>query len=497
MDPIWQNATLLERALQKSRELSAMGGNRTTIQRAPIAVGKEDPLMDPTAIGLGPTAGMAPQAPQYPFQRYNDSRDAHAPAVPSELIDTPPVNPGTSDRNVLDPTKPNRIAPGTEDYNEYRPEDLQDDRKPTEMQASRDVNIEPASATDIRPTGDGTIADTPISSATGVFDPFTSSLKSGAKTFFDNPASSDALLAFGAAMLQAPNFQQGLGAGAEAVRKSVQPYLQPLSLADQQKFDLLARNNMLAERAKARYNPDQPNQPSIGGYQDFYEEMPDGSTKHWNRSFVDGKPVFTDDQGNVGKPANAVRATDSRVGYTSKQDVKDEAVVRDLIPTWRSSVQKYDQLIAGYDKSGAGPGVVKSALGFLADVSGKDWFGIDLTDRQLVMQNLQDMNLIAAQGQRGLGQLTEGERVIIANALPKMSSDREAYMTVMRTLKKSAQRNLQFQSDWIAAGRPGNVKDYINRRFDELDEAERNAKGSSGSGNASDTRKPLGEIFGQ
>ncbi len=472
VDPMLRSQ-LLAQAVANAKALAVANRSQVPMNNPPQTLGtnKADPLgvatQDPVAAGNfadamfaqdpqgyaanSPFAYRAPPAPQvHPFQN-----------VPLSEGDKPPPQPlGTEDQNVINPDEGLPQAP-----------------KQQEASLPADTQIQPAS--DSGPTS------TP---AAAVFDASTGSLAGEAKRFFDNPASTDALLAFGGAMLTAPSFNQGLGQAAIAVGKALDPYKMP-SDAELARANLKQKQALELIREKGKYDVQATPRDTVGGYQDFYDE----NNKHWSRSFINGKPVFTDDSGNVGSPQGAVRSSDSQVAANSRVFSKDNMEQVKGIESGQQRRQQIDQAIAEYDHSGAGPGVLNSLTRMVVDATGMDFNGVKVTNYQELTQLLQRSNLLEAQGQRGLGQLTEGERELIAKAWPQMSTNREAFMNVMNTLKASIDRREAMYSEWTnETGGNGSFRAYYVRRMKELNDADKAKQQSQGGTN----RPSLNSIFG-
>lgn len=461
MDPIWTNPTLLQEALRKSKELSSQGFNRTNVPQNP-AVPNEAAKGDFAGI-MGapgdPTVGMAP--PVHPFQGVPLATDQG----------TPPFRPGPTPNNVVQPPEDSTL-----DQNVVTPGGYE---KPEYLEASNsEPQVTPASYT-----------ETPVAAATGVFDPATSTVRKegNLKSFFDNPASTDALLAFGAAMLQAPNFSSGLGAGAEAVRKSIAPRFNELPLARRQEMEINAQNDLArlraVEKLKAQYQA--TSEPSFQGAQDYYDQ----NGKLWRGIFRNGVPIYFDENGQPGKPEGLERATDSMKGPTSRAFAKDNMDAAKSVTTARDRIGEIDRMISLYPESGAGAGLWAQAGRYFAEAAGMDVGKIKVSNMQELSQLVENSGLLQAQSQRGLGQLTEGERVMIRASLPGMGTNRETFMRVMNTLKAAKEREVQMYSDWQQEGGLGSFRNYYLRRMKALDEQTPKAE------TPTKERKPLSDIF--
>jgi hypothetical protein len=409
MDPL-KAARLREQALLKIKQTPVAGGKGDFGAPQEVAEGGKRDFQDLTEIeGVGPNAGVMPPLPT--------EDDAPAPAAA-------PKQPADTSEEEGGPTDLTRLG----------------DKAATPVAAAAD----------------------PIEQALGG-DP--TERRSG--SFWDNPASSDALIAFGAAMLRAPNFNTGLADGAEAVTKALEPYKGPT----QAEIQRAVMNAKLKRYASGVDVPD-ATKISLTGAETGYDA--NGQTWH---SFIDsskGRRVFQGENGEILDHAPP--------GYTPRQDDQkgDEAklIAKSNMSAQQSALQAsqrigdLERLVSIYDSSGAGPGLVNELNRMFVTAYGKDWGDTKISSLNEFEQLVTRGQLLEAQGQRGLGQLTEGERALIAQAWPTIATDKRAFLQVVNTLKAAKQREIETFRRWKAEkkGR-GNFNDFymdeINRLNDE------------------------------
>ena len=305
----------------------------------------------------------------------------------------------------------------------------------------------------------------------------------GLFSFLNKPGASDSLVAFGSAMLRAPDFNTGLANAADAVTQVAQQYRMPTprEMAIAQMKGRIA--SAASGNADAQGNQWDLKNPVVGKDGRMYYPGQDAQ----------GNVVFRSDSGEVvtsvpgmmtptySEIANRNRTLGAGQG---KEQVAVEAEVLDA----NSKISQYDNLLSLVDTAGVGTDVWTQVTGRLAELSGMDIGGIDLTDRGVAQQQIASMNVAASAALRGQGQVTEFERKLLADTLPQMTMDPQAAKTVIDILKKAEQRKidqyLQYQ-DELARGSTISWTMFQLKYRQKLDASERNTQSSGGTGNTS------------
>lgn len=288
---------------------------------------------------------------------------------------------------------------------------------------------------------------------------------SGLFSFMNNPGATDSLVAFGSAMLRAPDFNTGLADAADAVNKVAQQY-RPIS--DVEINNLNQRAMVAAMARRIAYPPDPP----------APQESPQVAVE-WSRPLYDANDTLfypaTDLNGNPGfynsttgeivpTVQGGLRAEDSRTKYTSKSAVKSVDDARDASVEAFKRVGQANTLLSIYDSAGGGPSgwdkVSREASRFFET----DVLGVNPADTQRIENILADMELSQAQTQRGLGQLTEAERAIIRRSIPDINQSRDAFVSVVFAMKRQSERAKLIYRNWSRSkelqSQYPNVEDY-------------------------------------
>lgn len=268
--------------------------------------------------------------------------------------------------------------------------------------------------------------------ATGKTDTFGS--------WFNKRSSSDALTAFGAAMLKAPNFLEGLGDGALAVNKVEREYRMPTKQE-------IARANMKAriESGKGTYAPKVISQ----GY-----DANNNFVTLWQKP--DGSRVVLDAGGNE-MPAGTqiegfVRAQDSGEGKLGDLAAKTLQADLDAVKVAYDSKDDLDEMSRLANGANIGPGWPEQTARFLSTISGVNFGGTDLAQMQEFQKISKNGELLKAMEQRGLGQFTEMERKIVQEALVTINTDPTAAKSIIEVMQIRNDRQIEMMSDWEAVG---------------------------------------------
>lgn len=260
----------------------------------------------------------------------------------------------------------------------------------------------------------------------------------GLFSFMDKPGATDSLVAFGSAMLRAPNFNIGLANAAEAVNKVSQQYREPtpreIALAqlkgrvlraaqgttDTQGYEWDTKNRIVGDDGNTYY-------PGLG---------PDGLPAFFN---ISNNQIVRSVKGGASDTYSAIANQNKKQGFdTGEQLSAFEAQVQ-AAP---GKIAGYDSLMSRIDTAGVGTDVWTQVTGRLAELTGANIAGIDLADRGVAQQQIANMNVAASQALKGQGQVTEFERKLLADTLPQMTMNKDAAKTVVDILKKAEQRKI-------------------------------------------------------
>lgn len=303
-------------------------------------------------------------------------------------------------------------------------------------------------------------------------------------SFFGKPQATDAMTAFGAAMLKGKTFSDGLADASKAVNEVSQKY-RPYSQEELQRMVQEAEIKRLA-RAKALGTQVEWSRPLYDDKGQLYYPAQDqnGGTGFYNSSTGKIEPSIS----------GGLRAEDSTKKYESKQNVKDATTARDAAVDSYTRINQADQLLELYDSAGGGAGALNQIGRDASKFFNTDILGVKVGDTQRIENIVRQMELTQAQTQRGLGQLTEAERQIIRDALPKLDQDPEAFKTVVQTLKRQSERARTVYTNWASdkalQQKYPNINDYY-LSFMESQGGKPSSAPSSQSGN----KPSLDDIF--
>lgn len=301
----------------------------------------------------------------------------------------------------------------------------------------------------------------------------------GIFSFLNKPGASDSLVAFGSAMLRAPTFGEGLANAADAVTQVAQQYREPTP----REIAIARMKGQIAKAARGDtdvngYEWDLKNRIVGNDGKTYYPGTgPDGMPAFYN---IDTKEVVRNVQGGTSDVYSATAQQNRALGVDRGKDLSR---VETEVQSADSKISQYDTLLAEIDTAGVGTSVWTQVTGRLAELSGYDVFGIDLSDRGVAQQQIATMNVAASQALRGQGQVTEFERKLLADTLPQMTSDPAAAKRVIEILKKAEQRKIEQYIEYnrrISAGEQIPWTMFVLEYRQRLDQ--RNAQGSPQSG---------------
>lgn len=276
----------------------------------------------------------------------------------------------------------------------------------------------------------------------------------GMFSFMNKPGASDAMVAFGASMLKAPDFNTGLADGALAVNQVAREQRMPTK---QEIAKALLKGRLLRAANGQSLKRFQQGQTYIG---------PDGVTTY-NQIFDNNTGQMVYENANTGErlsamPPGSIRIQNSGIGEDMKIDKKalEEARVNaNVAYTQEQQFKALDKMIP---TSGINQGIVADTKRQITKLLGRNVFeGYDPTDITTVEKTLSDFELGLAQTQKGLGQFTEMERMIVRQALPQLDSNPLAFKRILGVLTAKAHRSQEVYNSWMDMS-PKERADYNN-----------------------------------
>jgi hypothetical protein len=271
-------------------------------------------------------------------------------------------------------------------------------------------------------------------------------------SFMDNPGASDAMVAFGAAMLKAPDFNTGLGDAALAVNQVAKSYRMPT----EQDYARAKMLGMTARLARG-YSMTDPNQAGGGVEVDQKTAFYDPSGKlYFAATGANGEPGVWDSDAKqfvAGGVPGLVRATDSGVGSTNKYSTKFDAEAEQQLYTEATAandnIMQLDQLAAIAPTAGVGLDAKTRLMRGISQLTGGDVGDIDPTSISTLQSSTKQLGLNWSQKMNGQGQVTESERQLIADMLPQSLSDPQAFQNLVSFLKKVEMRKQRMANEWF------------------------------------------------
>ena len=254
--------------------------------------------------------------------------------------------------------------------------------------------------------------------------------------WFNKRQSSDALTAFGAAMLKAPTFLQGLGDAALAVNQVDREYRMPTP-------EEIARANMKARMASGRgaYSP----KVIQTGYDNNGNPVTQMMKGDGSLAWYDGN-----NQEMTGGPTNGfIRSQDSGYAQRGKDNEKYLTTARDKSDQALQNLNTYDEILANAPSAGMGSGMIEKSIRGLASAAGMDLGDVDLSNKQVLDKNISNLELQKAQTQKGLGQFTEMEREIVRKSLPSIDTNLETVLRVTVQMKLRDQLDIELYNDYM------------------------------------------------
>lgn len=276
----------------------------------------------------------------------------------------------------------------------------------------------------------------------------------GLFSFFGKPQATDAMTAFGAAMLKGKNFAEGLANASTAVNDVSKQY-RPYTTEELQRMTQKAEIERMA-RAKATGQQVEWSRPLYDSKGQLFYPATDAN----------GSPGFYNSNTGRIEPtvSGGLRAEDSTKKYESKSSVKSADDARNAAMDSFKRSSQANELLNLYDSAGGGAGFFNKYRREASTFFNTDLLGVQPGDTQRIENILSDLELSQAQTQRGLGQLTEAERAIIRRSLPGIEMEKGAFESVVTALKRQSERAKTIYQKWsrdkeLQAKYP-NIEDY-------------------------------------
>lgn len=273
-------------------------------------------------------------------------------------------------------------------------------------------------------------------------------------SFFGKPQATDAMTAFGAAMLKGKNFAEGLANASTAVNDVSKQY-RPYTQEELQRMTQKAEIERMA-RAKATGQQVEWSRPLYDSKGQLFYPATDAN----------GSPGFYNSNTGRIEPtvSGGLRAEDSTKKYESKSSVKSADDARGAAMDSFKRSSQANELLNLYDSAGGGAGFFNKYRREASTFFNTDLLGVQPGDTQRIENILSDLELSQAQTQRGLGQLTEAERAIIRRSLPGIEMEKGAFESVVTALKRQSERAKTIYQKWsrdkeLQAKYP-NIEDY-------------------------------------
>lgn len=306
-----------------------------------------------------------------------------------------------------------------------------------------------------------------------------------AYSFMDNPGASDAMVAFGAAMLKAPSFNQGLGDAALAVNQVARSYRMPT----EQDYAKARQLGMIKRIASGN---DGPASPEYGSATMGYAPIGPNGEDVAVPSFLDPARGFLfqmpDGSMSPTPPQGWVKATDSELGAFNRGDAKEQAQLQAKVAaevrSANLSERNYRDMLGMVDTSGVGSDLRTRLAANIARLGGYNFDGVDVSDQAVFNQKFKELNIDFAQKLQGQGQITEFERQIIAESLPQAGMNADAAKRVLKAMIDGAERKQAMWKKWrsdvrLRAEYDNRYEIYESEYLAEEDAKQRNAAGGS------------------
>lgn len=286
-------------------------------------------------------------------------------------------------------------------------------------------------------------------------------------SFLDNPGASDAMVAFGAAMLKAPSFSEGLGNAALAVNQVAQKYRMPTE-ADYARAKQLGIIRQIASGKATTPGGVAVDRSNL--YRDadgntwFDATGPNGEAGLYNQDTGEfstgGVPGLTRDVYDYNS---------NRSRRAAGKDADIEAEFVEKIPGIASTASQFDQLykLAADDSTGIDTSFstrVARQLTTLSPEMGQYFTGLDPDNITEFNNRIQQAALqYASNSFKGQGQVTENEREMINRAVGQPGTlTKQSAMLVFKIMRDAEVRKLEMYRNW---SRDADLRDRYGNSF--------------------------------
>jgi hypothetical protein len=272
-------------------------------------------------------------------------------------------------------------------------------------------------------------------------------------SFLDAPGASDALVAFGAAMLKAPNFNVGLGDAALAVNRVAQQN-RPVSATEYERAKQLA----LLKRIASGEKPSDNSGPAIDRstlYKDdkgqtwFAAQGPNGEPGLYNQDTGE----FT--TGAVpGLRRDVYDFAGNRDRRRGGKDADLESDLTERLPAIASTAAQFDALykLTAEDSTGIDSNFYTRVSRQLETLMpGYGFGGLDANNITEFNNRIERAALDYAAGAfKGQGQVTENERLMIRNAVGQPGTlTKDSALVVFKIMRDAEMRKLINHRNWL------------------------------------------------
>jgi hypothetical protein len=330
-------------------------------------------------------------------------------------------------------------------------------------------------------------------------------------SFLDAPGASDALVAFGAAMLKAPDFNTGLGDAALAVNRVAQSQRMPTE-ADYARAKQLGLLRRVADGKSIGPGQMDIDRSVMYRQEDTGHAWFDATDANGNRGF------YNQDTGEFvagavpGLSRDSYSTIDNRDKRLATRDADFESDYAKNIQAHSLNVMQFDELarLAADPNTAIDSSMLVRVGGELTRLSptiGAMLSGYDPNNITEYDQRIQQAALaFARQSFQGQGQVTEYERKMIFDSLGKRGTlTKDSAVKMLTALRDIEQRKIDMFNAWTTMteeekNRYGyNFGRFVGIYMNEVNKRQMGMAGESGgspSGGSPGQRKPLTDIFG-
>jgi hypothetical protein len=277
-----------------------------------------------------------------------------------------------------------------------------------------------------------------------------------AYSFMDNPGASDAMVAFGAAMLKAPSFNQGLGDAALAVNQVARSYRMPT----EQDYAKARQLGMIKQIASGRAST--PGGVSVDRsnlYRDDKGQTWFDATGPNNEAGLYNQDTGEFTTGGVPGLTRDIYDYDSnRAKRSAGKDADIEAEFVEKIPGIASTASQFNELynLASDNTTGIDSSFstrVARQLTQLSPEIGASLTGLDPNNITEFNNRIQQAALqYASNSFKGQGQVTENEREMINRAVGQPGTlTKESAMLVFKIMRDAEIRKLKMYQSWSSS----------------------------------------------